>query len=175
MKIIILPGYSVKNRDWAESIKNDLEKRIQDSVIEVVYWRHWSDGDSSGLRNEYLRVLQMIGDEQVVIIAKSIGTWVAMKVVGLAQQKIEKLILCGLPLSNTDTNDEQKIAYMKLSSMEAEKVLVFQNTDDPHGPYLEAKAFMEKIHPGIRVIEKPGDTHEYFYTENFVEFLTSTE
>lgn len=43
MKTLILPGFSIKNKDWANETKKILEIRF---FTEVFEWEHWSTGDT---------------------------------------------------------------------------------------------------------------------------------
>ena len=53
MKTIILPGYSPKNKQWADKITDDL--KLDHGVIPH-YWKHWQAG-SMNLKYEVEKVL----------------------------------------------------------------------------------------------------------------------
>ncbi len=162
MKTIIVPGYSHKNKDWAEEVL----KQIPES--EIYEWKHWSDINVRfNAKEEAQNIKNRVGDEPVNIIAKSIGTLVVS--ILLKNLKVEKIIFCGIPIN--DINEDDKWNYKVLSDVDANKVIVFQNTDDEHGSFVEVRKFLSQINPNIKIVEKPGKTHDYPYFEEFKEFL----
>ncbi len=62
MLTIILPGYSEKNRQWAEGLKKSL--KLDHDVI-IHHWEHWR-GLRSGLnpKSEVKIILATIGNEK---------------------------------------------------------------------------------------------------------------
>lgn len=164
MKEFILPGYSIKNKDWAYSVKDSLP----DHNFEVVEWSHWAQGEFS-VNNEALQILKKIGDESYVLIAKSVGTLVAMHILKQKKGSLVKLVLCGIPLHDLDENDKK--AYQVLTEFSSENVLVVQNTNDNHGSYQELTNFLSIINPKIKALSRVRDDHEYPYSEEITEFL----
>ena len=132
-----------------------------------------------------------MGDSEVNIIAKSIGTLATTAIIKetIAKKaseffesanleevsddamKLSKIILCGIPLN--DMNEDEKWNYKILSDYPSEKIIVFQNSEDEHGTFEEVRRFLSEINPNIKVIEKPGSTHNYPYYSEFLEFLSS--
>ena len=162
MKTIILPGYSHKNKEWAEEVA----KNIPDS--EVYEWKHWSDLNVKfSAKEEAENVRKIITAGDTSIIAKSIGTLVA--VMTLKNIKVNKVVFCGVPVN--DINDDEKYEYKILADFPAEKIIVFQNSEDEHGKFEEVRNFLSQINPLIKIVEKPGGTHDYPYYEGFKEFL----
>lgn len=180
MRTVILPGYSLKNKDWAYEVKN----RLQEFDVEVVEWLHWNNENIKfDPQKEAERIASEVGDEGVNIIAKSLGTLVSCYLI----PKIEvnkrslllhkkhslasfagKIIFCGIPLNDMNKNDHSQYKILE----KFDNVIVFQNDKDIHGNCSQVKEFLEKINPKIKIIEKVGDTHEYPYYEDFKEFLT---
>ena len=165
MKTIILPGFSPHNREWAEDIKAELKLGHE---VEVHQWRHWKKGGSLAMNYELAEIKKKIARGPVNIIAKSVGTRVAMRTVALVEDKVEKIILCGIA-SVSDV--AKKIFTESLSGFPPAKIVCFQNSRDPFVPYSEAVKFIQVINPKISVIEKPRSDHHYPYYEDFQEFL----
>jgi predicted alpha/beta hydrolase family esterase len=162
MQTIIIPGYSHKNREWALEV----QKNIPDSQVHE--WKHWSDSSIRfDAKDETHDIQNLIGDTEVNIIAKSIGTLVVM--MALKNLKVKKLILCGIPIN--DLNEDDKWNYKILSDLPSDNVMVFQNSDDEHGSFVEVRKFLSQINPNVKIIEKPGKTHDYPYYEEFKKFL----
>ena len=164
----ILPGYSIRNKAWGEELTNNLELRSYNPKLH--YWRHWDKSISSSLslRKELPVILEEIGKEDVNIIAKSVGTMVAMHVLQQIPKQIKKIILCGIP----STSDERLELFKKsLADFPTGDIVVFQNAKDPLGSYEEVKKFMGKVNPKIKVIKMPRSDHHYPYPSEFRSLL----
>ena len=175
MKTIILPGYSISNKEWAYDVKENL--KLGHGVL-VHEWKHWlstSLGSPSGsfsVKYETERILNTVGKDNLNIIAKSVGTRIAMHLIPLLGGQIKKLILCGIP--TRFENDTARILYKAgLSELEPEQVTCFQNTKDPLANYAVIKRFINSVDPKIKVIEMPRSDHHYPYFEEFNKLLTS--
>lgn len=159
MLTIILPGYSVRNKEWADGIAKEIG-------AEVHYWKHWdkSLSLSLSLRNELATILEEIGSDDVNIIAKSVGTMVAMKVLQEIPGQIKKIILCGIP-----STSGERLALFKeaLADFPTGNIIVFQNENDPLGSYIEVKKFMARVNPKIEVVKMPRADHHYPYPSEF--------
>lgn len=163
MKTLVLPGYSIKNKDWAYEVKD----KLQGFDVEVVEWLHWSDEKNKfDPEKEAKRIASKVREETVNIIAKSLGTLSSCYLI--PNVKVNKIIFCGIPLNDMDENDHAQ--YKILTKLK--NIIVFQNDKDTHGDYSQVKEFLGKINSQIKIIEKIGDTHEYPYYEDFKEFLT---
>ena len=97
MKTIILPGYSPHNKDWAEGIK---AKLVLGHNVVVHNWEHWDKGGSLSAKKEASRILEEVGHEDIVnIIAKSVGTFIAVLLLPNSAQKVRKIIFLGSRLT----------------------------------------------------------------------------
>jgi len=164
MKTIILPGYSPHNKEWADEIKNEL--KLGHEVI-THYWKHWQSGSMS-LNYEVKKVLEEAENETFNLIAKSVGTRVVTALVLQAKEKINKIILCGIPSTSPDMEEAFKKAF---GDFPTEKIICFQNEKDPFKTSKEVKEFLKKINPKIKVIEKERSGHDYPYFSDFQKFL----
>ncbi len=167
----MLPGYSLKNKDWALAVQENFKHK---NDIEVYMWKHWqsgSPGDFSAA-GEALNLLAAIGRDKVNIIAKSIGTLVAMYLIGEAKDKINKIVLCGIPLGDI-TPDRQETYREALTNFKSKNVLVIQNEQDSHGSYARVEQLIHSINKDINVEMGPGNTHDYPYFDEFNKFLKS--
>ncbi len=168
MLTIILPGYSQKNEKWLE----ETAARIKTGgLTRPIYWDHWTEFGKKFNPEEKAQVIaDLIEKDLANMIAKSIGTFVASLVIQKVPKKINRAVFCGIPLN--DINDS-KMAEIKnaLEIFPADKVMVFQNAEDPHGSFEHVKTFVLAINPDIKVISKPREDHEYPYFEEFQDFL----
>lgn len=168
MNTIILPGFSLKNKVWAKEIKISLDQIYPTSII---YWKHWESGqpETHWVEKEANRI--HIGIRETTnIVAKSIGTAVAMQVINLQPSLINKIIFCGLPLR--DLSEDDKKIYFSLKTFNTERFICFQNEEDNHGNYQDAKTFIHSLNPQLNIISKPRSDHEYLYPNDFIDFLS---
>lgn len=166
MITFILPGFSPSNKNWTDEVAKNLKI---DGEIRPVYWDHWTNPDSTlKPKVKAQDVVDIAMKEQVNIVAKSVGTLIAVYVAGLIPAQINKIILCGIP-----SVSEKRLAIYKetLGKIQPDKVLVFQNTTDPFASFNEVRSFINKVNSGIKVIEKPLNSHDYPYFEDFREAL----
>lgn len=162
MRTIILPGYSLKNKDWAEEVARELSTNgLQSTVHE---WKHWTSGSFS-LIFEVNKLLGKIGNGKINILAKSIGTRVFVKLLDKIPSQINKVILCGIPTKENGV-------YQILQTFPADNIVVFQNTKDPLASFSEIKKIFDKINPKIKVVEKDRSDHSYPYPKDFIKFLS---
>ena len=167
MKTIILPGYSIHNKDWANEVADNLMPNIVTTVHE---WEHWSRGTFS-LQKETIAILEEIGNDNINIIAKSVGTRVTMNLIPKIINKLNKVILCGIP-TKFESEPTQTLYRDNLRKLGSKNVICFQNSGDPFSPFVTIKNFINGVDPKITVIGKPRNDHEYPYFEDFKAFLS---
>ena len=163
MKTIILPGYSPRNKDWALKVKRNLPGK--NALAHD--WEHWKGGSMS-VKKELERIIQEAGEGSLNIIAKSVGTRVAMHFLLRKTNKVEKIILCGIP---TVSQENAELFRKALEGFPSEDLVVLQNSLDPFATFEEVKEFMQKVNSEIKVTQKQSSTHDYPYYPNFNAFL----
>lgn len=165
--LIILPGFSTKNKDWAF----ETASKLGDFNPKVIEWEHWETGKTNAnwISDEASKIESLIGNRQVNIIAKSIGTLIAMIVLRNKSELVSKLILCGIPLNDIDLKDEEY--YSELKNIDSSKVLIIQNDKDSHGDYEKVKKLVKNINENIKILVKTANNHEYPYYEDFRNFF----
>lgn len=85
IKTIILPGYSPKNKEWADEIS---EKLNLGHEIIVHNWKHWKDGGSLSIKYELGKIKEELGDEKFNIIGKSVGARITIRVVSELRKQV---------------------------------------------------------------------------------------
>lgn len=165
MKTLILPGFNIKNREWAKACADNLVNFNP----EIVEWQHWQSGDPHDFDfvNEAKVMLELASGEPVNIVAKSIGTLVVMHFIKLGGQ-INKLILCGIPLRDIE---KEKQDYQVINDVPSKKILWLQNEFDPHGTLTECNQFRQDFGINIVVLKKLRDDHDYPFFSDFVAFF----
>lgn len=168
MITFILPGYSSKNKDWADEVAKNLKLAGQ---VRPVYWDHWEDESQTFKPKEKAElIIRHSKGNSINIIAKSVGTLVAALIAKEIPEKIEKIILCGIP---TVSEDRLKISREAFANFPPEKIIVFQNQKDPFATDSEVIEFMKKVNPKIVVNSMARTGHHYPYYEEFQKFLSS--
>ena len=167
MKIIILPGFSIKNKEWAYEVK----KELGGDDVEVVEWEHWRTGNDKDfvVENELSKIESLVGNDRVQVIAKSVGTYMAALLLIKAEDKVGKLILCGVALNDFGYDEKEQFSVLK--SIDSDKLLVIQNDEDPHGRFEEVVEFVHDFNSDIKIVEKSRDDHNYPCYEEFRGFL----
>jgi len=166
MLTFILPGGSVKNKEWLEECAMSLKV---EGYIRPIFWDHWDDPDADFDKKEKATLISRHSKgDKLNIVAKSIGSLVASYIIEQVPDQINKVVICGIPLH--DISEEEKESIKKaLGSLPAEKLLCFQNAGDPHASFEEVKKFLPK---GVKLISEPRADHSYPFYAEFNKFLT---
>lgn len=170
-KLLIIPGFSLKNKMWAEEAKDYLKNDFSEILIHE--WKHWKteNNDDFSLDNESNSIEEYFSNNSWYVLAKSMGSAVFVKTLPQILAKTTKIVLCGLPLE--DLNNDEKELYISLKLLDSKKIVIFQNSEDNHGTYSEALEFVQGINRNIKIIEKSRSDHDYPYYEYFKQFFTS--
>lgn len=160
MQTLILPGYSKKNKEWADEVTKNLKT---EGVIRPFYWMHWTDENSKFDPQEKAElIIKHIRGEKINIIAKSIGILVASLVSQAIPEQVDKIIFCGIPLKSL--NEEEIELIKKCIVSKKKKFVGFQNINDPLGSFDEVKGF-----GNVKMTNR--DDHSYPFFEEFHNFL----
>ena len=166
MKTIILPGYSPKNKEWAVEIQKALKL---DHEVLVHEWKHWVSGSFSS-DYEIKTITRKVGNDKFNVIAKSVGTSIAMHLIEQNSKNINYMILCGIPLKNF-SKERKDLFRNNLAGIKQTNIIIFQNKNDYFGSYDMVEKFIHQIRSGIKTVEKERSDHHYPYPKDFKEFL----
>lgn len=169
MKYLILPGFSEKNKVWAYEVRDELEKVGVTS--EVIEWDHWASGVEADFdfKREGEKVLKEVGNGDFGIIAKSIGSVLTSRLLKVFFERCARLVLLGIPLKSFTEKDKESFEIFK--NFPSEKLLVFQNSQDPYGSYKEVREFMRSLNPKITVTMLLRDDHNYPINDILLNFV----
>ena len=168
MITFILPGYSPRNKEWADEVAKNLKLEGQ---IRPIYWDHWEDESQTFKPKEKAElIIRHSKGETMNMVAKSVGTLVAALIAKEIPSQVNKVILCGIP---TVSEERLKIFREAFSNFPPEKIIVFQNKKDPFATDIEVKEYMKKVNPKIKVVSKERSGHNYPYYEEFNNYLIS--
>ena len=161
MQTLILPGYSASNKEWVDETAKNLKV---EGTIRPFYWMHWADENSKfDVQEKADLIAKHLRGEKANIIAKSIGTLVASLAIKTISDQINKVIFCGIPVNDISKEELEIIKSVAKSS--GDKIIIFQNSNDPHGLFDEMKDFNN-----ARMTNR--DDHNYPFFEEFNNFLT---
>ncbi len=158
MKLVILPGNSHLNKEWAENASSFFSKDFEDRYVQN--YLHWdNEQDTINFEVEAKKLVENIGDTECTILAKSAGAMLAIYCVSKNLIKPRKCIFVGLP-----------VIWAKERNFDLEKwiqnfdipTIVIQNSNDPVTSYAQAKSFLDALHKeNIEIREIHGDDHTY--------------
>ncbi len=161
MKIIIVPGNSFKNKEWAQKLEKFLRLKKKHNVLSVEYF-HWNSEESIiNIEEEAVRLGSLIPlSEEYLVVAKSAGILVSLKAFLSGRINPKSFIFLGLPLRWAI---EKEINIDIMFNEFSASALLIQNDKDPIASTNEVHKFLQKLKPPkeIQLIETSGDTHEY--------------
>ncbi len=168
MVTVIIPGFSAKNKEWADEAAKSLNTG---GTIRPLYWDHWTDPNAKFSAAEKARlVTDLAENEQINIVAKSIGTLVASYAILKNPVKIRKVIFCGIPFNDISEEDKEVIKEA-MKMIPSVSIICFQNEEDPHGGFDQLKMLLSGFGSSIEAISEPAENHEYPYYQEFRSFL----
>lgn len=171
MKYILLPGFSKKNQEWAGEFIAAM--RPYGYEFSVFKYTHWQTGDESDfiVETEVERLDEFIGEEDYVLVAKSIGTFVSAHYFITHGDLPRQLVWLGVCLNAL--KDAQKLVFSELFNRYPElSPIVIQNHQDPLGSHHEVTSFFTgMIDPASILMEERSD-HYYPCYENIAQVLS---
>lgn len=169
MLTIYLPGFSDKNA-------NELEEYTQALTaagypVHGVAWPHWHDENAEinwdKQAAQALEVIKQSDTDSWGVIGKSVGTFVACKLISLSPRKPRYVVLHGIPAGNLSAEDVE-VYRSALAGLDA-AIFVIQNSGDPYG----GPAKLGELLTGIdyKLISKEADNHRYSYAADVVGLI----
>lgn len=169
MNTIVLPGYSSKNKDWLD----ELRQKSDIKPLDTIEWAHWKgeNPDPNWIKSEVAKIISSYANQKVNVIAKSLGTLIAMNVLNQKLDIFNKIILCGIPINDFESGDAE--SYEILEKLPSNKIICIQNNNDFHGNLDQIRKLLNSVNPDIQLISKESADHNYPYYEDFRSFLKS--
>jgi len=168
MNALILPGNSLRHREWGKDLAVAVTPLF--GTVHMHEYRHWDTGEpeaDTDYELEQLQKLTALGG--YVIIAKSIGTVIAAIGIERGVLTPTHCLFMGIPLNVVD--------QLKLDFADMMKNLpstVIQNTSDPYGSFADVSTqLMSPTNAGsFSLIENPGDTHDYLDFDQIKQLIS---
>lgn len=157
MKLVLLGGNSVHNKEWIEAVRDKLSSLFEESVI--MYYEHWkSEGKKIDIEKEIDKLSGLVHDNSVVF-AKSAGIGITLRAILDGRINPLKCIFVGIPLSWEEINGNELSPYFKNYRT---PTLFIQAEKDPYASFSEVKKFLNKNKAiNCKMIEMSGSSHDY--------------
>lgn len=158
MKLVILPGNSKSNREWA----NIAESAFSDSFSEIYKqsYSHWdTDQETLDFDIELEKLEKGIKNQECLIFAKSAGAMLA--VYGVYKKRInpKKCVFVGLPANWAKDKNFELDEWLQEYRV---PTVIIQNSSDPITPYDDLlKSITGLNKTNFKLIEIEGDNHKY--------------
>ncbi len=171
MRIFLLAGQSIENREWIEGVEKEFKKEFQDT--EILYYEHWNTGEKEiDVKKEVERFLNSVNnfEGQYLVFAKSFGTIIFLNSLDKLKNKPKGVLMVGLCF---------RLALMKnydfeiLKEKADFKIKIFQKELDPAGFLKEIKKLsggMVKVEE-YKCFNEEKDNHYYANTEYLLKLM----
>jgi hypothetical protein len=165
MHAIILGGEKSRNRDWAKKMANRVEPIMGSaSIFEYEHWSSKQDEPRMHINNEVARLAERAKaltdqGEQYALVAKSAGTWVALRAVKSAVVGPELAVLIGMPVLWSRRDGQNIDWWLKDYAL---PTLFIQQSEDPAMSAADVRDLLtERNVQNSRFAEVPGNDHHY--------------
>lgn len=173
MKVFLLPGQSISNKEWIEGVEKKFKEISSDT--EVLYYEHWSLGEKDtniSLETEKLVKLVNSYTDDYIVFTKSIGSLVFLNSFKDLKRKPKVVLMLGFPYYLAKELDfDLKSLFNKIDF----KVNIYQKEYDTAGKYEEVKPFSNEYVTVEKYVSagEPNDNHSYVNLENISKLLKS--
>lgn len=159
MKLILLGGNSLKNKEWIYRVSSVLEPLFEE--IKVQDYKHWESGEEIINLEGELRVLEETTKnfEEYIVFAKSAGVVLTLK--GVHEKKInpKKCVFVGTPILWSRENIFEIDLWLEDYSI---PTLFIQQAGDPAYAYKDlAELLKDKRVKNYKIIKLEGTSHDY--------------
>jgi len=159
MELLLLPGNSLRNREWIRTVERSLEDLF--SSTHVLEYQHWGTGEKLIDFEVELKELEKLveGIEDYAVFAKSAGVLLALNAVYEGKITPKKCIFVG---SAIGMGKKMGIDFEKWFRNFSIPTLWIQKSEDPAMSFAGVREFVKGL--GVRggeFVEISGDDHVY--------------
>ncbi|MCU0660552.1 MAG: alpha/beta hydrolase [Candidatus Pacebacteria bacterium] len=152
--LLLLPGNSIRNKEWLSCMRNAFEN---DFHVSAIAYDHWTTLDQMDFSAEVEKI-KNLNTRFDIVVAKSAGVALALLAVSKRYIQPEKMILLGTPLTAMLSDAEGA----KLLHENMVPTVYIQQSHDPYCPFTEAKNTLEKLlKENDLLIKVEGNDHSY--------------
>ncbi len=163
MKILGLPGIKFETKKWMQDLLIEMHEFPFD--FQVAEYRHWSDDQNLDVKFE---AFCHANKSVEYVIAKSLGTFISTVAFDSFNFRPQNAVFIGTPIKRHSANNFELLSKF-ISSV---PTLFIQQTSDFNGSYLELTEVVQG-HKNVRVVEVPGDDHQYADIKGLQKILSS--
>ena len=177
--LLVLPGNSVENRTWGEVILNHYGPRF--GSARMISYEHWEIGaplidfDVELVKLRELQTAPLFDADELVVMAKSAGSLLAMVATDEGVIKPSQAIFFGIPF-DLAARDIFKDDWSAVDNFSVPTV-AFHNQHDPTADYRFTTAILAEHAPHIKLVTTTEDNHWYgaidTYDPHITQFLGS--
>ena len=154
-KVIILGGNNNHNIKWVNNMRSLYQK---DYEVFGIYYDSWFNYTQLDFDTELKKIQDLMNnDSEYIIVAKSIGSILSLTGINNGMFAPKKLIVMGLPLKLTETNNINLKELLDCASQKQE-IMVIQQKYDPLGRTSDIKKLLSD---NIKFVEINGNNHKY--------------
>ena len=153
MKIVGLPGSNRWTEQWLAEVIGSLE--LGQTASAVRSYRHWHTSEAE-LDLDY-EIAQVAAERPDLVVAKSLGTVVALTGQGAGAIGAARYVFIGVPVSGLR---EQELELLKGIGERREPCLFIQQRDDRAGSFGSLQEHVSQG-PNVTLEVIPGDDHRY--------------
>jgi hypothetical protein len=171
--LIILPGNSPKNKEWAISAREAFTPMFNEVIINE--YDHWTNGKETidlDLESNKLAKIINSASQPVEIFAKSAGTILVLYAVHnkiIDASKIRKCVFVGFPLAWALENSLDISTWSE--SYDISTILI-QNDHDPVTSAVDIQDEQDRGRfGGLELIIQNGDDHMYGNFDDYVQYM----
>lgn len=175
MKLFLLPGSDLANKDWAERIRPILGQHAD--TVQIQNYKHWNTGGSMNVNQEVASFIETLESYQgpFGVFAKSAGILVALEALAESHEPPSYAIFAGFPLGMAALQDLEVVDLLDTIDF---PVLFIQNAYDPTGSAEELRRLTTRIETAEFLL-LPGNSHDYPLVGNTLaaveEFMMDAE
>ncbi len=170
MNALLLPGNNPAHEVWVEELKHTLKPYFH--TINTQHYKHWRTGEAWANVSDELGVARSNTQNlsPYVIVAKSIGTVIALR--GVAEEVLRpvRILLLGVPLENAISSGD----FVALLHEVSLPIDIIQNKDDPIASFAKVAALIDDTMTHVTLKELPGTTHDYIDFAAIASYIQPT-
>jgi predicted alpha/beta hydrolase family esterase len=171
MKIFLLPGQSIKNREWIEEVEKEFKKEF--SNTEIIYYTHWNTGkENTDVDVEVGRFVDSVNgyDGEYIVFAKSIGCLIFLKSIEMLKRKPKGVLMVGMAYK---MGMMMGYDFKKLGEDIDFNINIYQKKLDPAGSVEEVREISTKYInvQEYEVNDEPNDNHHYANLQYILDLI----
>jgi hypothetical protein len=169
--LIVLPGNSVRNKEWGERVLSHYADYFDSLYLQE--YDHWETGGDMSMVTEEQKLLTHIAtlekDTQIFVLAKSAGSILCLATAQAGVFVPVHSAFFGMPLEWAITD----VFGGNWGALESYTIptVAFHNRHDPTATYQYTKSVLEERARGISLVTTEGADHNYDDLDTYDTYL----